>query len=179
MKRPGLLLLLQLGALVAGVLSAAPQFRDIQISDVTARGSRRAGQITGLREMPIRDVSLRNIRISANTGLVLQDAAGIRLSDVHIEARSGPAIKGERVAQIEIDGFRSAAATKGAALLEFTDVADLWIHEARAPAGTGTFLALRGAATRDVVLKQVDLRLARTPVMAGEGATMGAVRLDP
>ena len=156
-----------------------PRFRDIQISEVTARGSRRAGQITGLREMPIREVSLRNVRISANTGFTLQDVADIRLTDVQIDTKSGPAIKGERVAGLEIDGFRSGRAATEAALLDFKDVTQLWIHAARAPAGTAAFLTLRGAASRDVLLVGNDLRLARLPVAVTEGATLTSVVLAP
>jgi polygalacturonase len=156
-----------------------PRFRDIHLSDVIARGSRRAGQITGLREMPIQDVSLHNIRISANTGFVLQDATGIRLTDVQIDVKGGPALKGARVSQIELAGFRSAAAPKDATLLDFKDVTDLWIRDARAPAGTATFLTVRGAASRGVELRQNDLRAVRTPVAVADGARMDVITSVP
>jgi polygalacturonase len=161
------------------VNDGTPRFRDIHISDLTARGSKRAGQITGLREMPIRDVSFHNVRISAKTGFTLQDAADIRFAGVQIDAQSGPALKAERVSGIEIDGWRSTAAPKDGALLDCKDVTGLWIRDARAPVDTSTFLTLRGAASRKVVLRQNDLREARIPVAAVDGASLEVVVREP
>jgi len=67
-----------------------PIFRDIHISNITARGSASAGQITGLKEMPIQGITFDNIRVSAKKGFTVTNAKGIVLRDVEILPESGP-----------------------------------------------------------------------------------------
>lgn len=66
-----------------------PVFRDIHISNIWARGSRTAGQITGLKEMPIQGVTLDNVRIAARQGFTVTNARGIVFRDVEILPEAG------------------------------------------------------------------------------------------
>lgn len=66
-----------------------PIFRDIHISNITARGSKIAGDITGLKEMPIQGITLDNVRIAAKQGFTVTNAKGIVFRDVEILPESG------------------------------------------------------------------------------------------
>lgn len=50
------------------VSEATPMFRDITIENVTCNGAKRAIFINGLPEMPITNMTLRNVNIQAETG---------------------------------------------------------------------------------------------------------------
>jgi polygalacturonase len=51
-----------------------PRFHDILIENVTATGAKRAGVIMGLPESPIKNLTLKNVHLSAATGMQLQYA---------------------------------------------------------------------------------------------------------
>jgi polygalacturonase len=53
------------------VTRLTPHFHDIMLENVTATGSTMAGAIVGLPEAPISGVVLRNVKISAKTGLTI------------------------------------------------------------------------------------------------------------
>ncbi len=73
------------------VTRLTPHFHDIRIEDLTAAGSNVAGVIVGLPEAPVRDVVLRNVSISANTGITVSyaEVAGTRVS---IQPQTGPPV---------------------------------------------------------------------------------------
>ena len=74
-----------------------PQFRDIHIENVICRGAQRAMVLEGLPEMPIRDIYLKNVSITARTGVFLTDADGIHFQNVRVDHESGPALHQLRV----------------------------------------------------------------------------------
>jgi polygalacturonase len=69
-----------------------PRFRDFLFSNITARGGRTAGSITGLRERPVEDVTFTNVHVQAQEGFTCSEAAGIAFDDVVIDPDSGPAL---------------------------------------------------------------------------------------
>ena len=71
------------------VNEGTPRFRDFLFSNITARGSKTAGQITGLKEMPVENISFSNVRIEAQTGMKCTDAKDISFYDVTIDAAKG------------------------------------------------------------------------------------------
>jgi polygalacturonase len=56
------------------VTEHTPKFHDITIENVTATGAKRAGVIMGLPESPILGLTLRNVNLSATTGMTMQYA---------------------------------------------------------------------------------------------------------
>jgi polygalacturonase len=56
------------------VTEHTPRFHDIHIENVTATGAKRAGVIMGLPESVVKDVTLKNVHITAETGMVMQYA---------------------------------------------------------------------------------------------------------
>ena len=150
------------------VNEGTPRFKDIRISNVTARGSKSAGQITGLKEMPISGVSFSNVRIAAQKGFTVRNARGIEFHDVEITSDKGAALAGENVDDLELDGFRTAAAHGDAPVIDLNLVKDVFVRECRAPRGTGTFLRVRGASSDDVTLEANHLRNAKQPYLLEE-----------
>lgn len=71
---------------VPPVTVETPSFRDIHISNIYCKGSGRAMFFNGLPEMPIKNVSVRNVVITeAQEGAVISQADGVTLDNVRIE----------------------------------------------------------------------------------------------
>jgi polygalacturonase len=79
------------------VTEATPQFRDIHIENVICRGAQSAIVLQGLPEMPLRDISLKNVSITAQKGVFVTDADGIQFENVRVENKSGPQLNQVRV----------------------------------------------------------------------------------
>jgi DNA sulfur modification protein DndE len=67
-----------------------PVFKHFQISDITCKGAKKAILIRGLPEMPIEDISLSNVQISADQGVSLIDAKKITFNNVHVDCKTDP-----------------------------------------------------------------------------------------
>jgi len=57
-----------------GDQTKVPSIRDILIDNVTIENSTHAGKIVGLPDSPITNITLRNVKITAETDLVIKDA---------------------------------------------------------------------------------------------------------
>jgi polygalacturonase len=71
------------------VTASTPAYRDIQISDLVSVSQRSAGLIVGLPESCISNVVLENVKLSAETGLLIRNAKAIRLKDVKVTVQKG------------------------------------------------------------------------------------------
>ncbi len=71
------------------VTRLTPRFHDIRIEDVKATGSKNAGFIIGLPESPVRAVSLKNVSIQAQKGLMVSNAY-VTAENVDIQPQAGP-----------------------------------------------------------------------------------------
>ena len=72
------------------VTNTTPIFRNIRISNVTATSTADAGLIVGLPESMITNVVLKNVHITAETGLTMANARGIQLKNVAVSVKDGP-----------------------------------------------------------------------------------------
>jgi len=81
-----------------------PQFRDIVLTRILCRGAGRAVILEGLPEMPIRGITLEDVRISAKKGLATIDADGITLNRVEIAADAGPAMTVRSSRNVTVNG---------------------------------------------------------------------------
>lgn len=73
------------------VTEHTPKFHDITIENLTATGAKQAAVIMGLPESPIKNIVLKNVKIAAATGMVIQNAQ-IADEGVVITPASGDAI---------------------------------------------------------------------------------------
>ncbi len=111
------------------VSAATPQFKNIFLSDITARGAAQAVEMLGLPEMPLQRIELKDVSISAQKGLLGMNADHIRLTNVEILPQSGPA-------------------------LAFHNSTNVAIEAARFPEGLETFLSLSGTKTAGINLSK-------------------------
>jgi polygalacturonase len=71
------------------VTSQTPIVKDVEIKNLTATCPNNAGIIVGLPESLVTNISLVNVRISAQTGLTIRNAKAVKLKDVKIETQQG------------------------------------------------------------------------------------------
>ena len=79
------------------VTEETPQFRNIHIENVTCRGAQKAIVLQGLPEMPLHNIDLKNVFISAKAGVFVTDAEGIHFQNVEVKQASGTPVHELRV----------------------------------------------------------------------------------
>jgi polygalacturonase len=83
------------------VTRLTPHFHDIVLENVTATGSASAGAIVGLPEAPVLGVVLRNVNLSAKTGLTIAYAE-VTGEHVTVQAETGEAITQQAGARVTL-----------------------------------------------------------------------------
>ncbi len=71
------------------ITGKTPINKNIIIRNVTASNCPTAGTIRGLPEAPITDVTLKNVTISAKTGMKIYHATGIRFINSQLKVENG------------------------------------------------------------------------------------------
>jgi len=71
------------------VTETTPAFKNIRVKNLTAHSSRAAGVIVGLPESFVTNFVLEDVRITAQTGLTIANAAGVELKNVTILVQKG------------------------------------------------------------------------------------------
>jgi polygalacturonase len=87
-----------------------PIWRNIRISDVTITNSPVAGRILGLPEMPVSDVVLTNVSISAEKGMQIVNARNIKFVNSGIAVTSGPPLI---MGRADVTGLADVSPTTG------------------------------------------------------------------
>jgi polygalacturonase len=87
----------QAGARVPPVTGETPVFRNILFEDIVSRDSQAAFTLRGLPEMPLRDITFRNVSLSAKRGADLGYGDRIVFDRVSIRATEGTPLKTHRV----------------------------------------------------------------------------------
>jgi polygalacturonase len=99
------------------VNEGTPRFRDFHFSNITARDSDTAGQVTGLKEMPIEDITFSDVHIRAKTGMTVTNAKQIVFKDVTIDTESGPAVIEKSSTDIDTTRLRTMRPHEGVQLV--------------------------------------------------------------
>jgi polygalacturonase len=134
------------------VTDRTPQFQDFSIKNVICSGAKRAILINGLPEMPIKNILLDSVSVSAKGGVFLAEAEGIDLNRCRIVPQSGPVISAIDGRNITVDGGTY-------------------------PTPADIFLRVLGEKSENIQLVGVDLKNARKVFEVGENAKSGAVLL--
>lgn len=134
------------------VTEATPQFRDIYIENVICRRAQTAVLLQGLPEMPIRGIHLKNVSISAETGMVWMDAENIICENVEIANSKGPVL--------------NVVGTRNSVLDRLTY-----------PASAEAVIKAQGDKNSGIVIKNTDLKAAKTDFVLTNGATAGAFQM--
>lgn len=82
------------------------RFRDFHFSNITARGSKTAGQITGLKEMPVENITFSGVQIRAQTGMKITNAKDVLFRDSMIEVEKGDVFSLANSLGIDVAGLK-------------------------------------------------------------------------
>jgi DNA sulfur modification protein DndE len=126
-----------------------PRVQDIFLKNIICKGAKRAVQIEGLPEMPIRGIELDNVQISARTGVVCVDAERIKLTNLKITPMIGPVISVKDSREVTIDKSSYVS--------------------------TGAFLRVEGEKSKNIRIKAIDLSHNAGAVEFDKGAKETAV----
>lgn len=86
------------------VTDRTPRFQNFVIKNVVCNGAGQAVFIDGLPEMPVKDITLENVRVSAKRGAVLLDVDGITLKNSSFVAETGPVVSLTQSRNVTISG---------------------------------------------------------------------------
>ncbi|RXK56172.1 glycoside hydrolase family 28 protein [Oleiharenicola lentus] len=93
----------QAGAPVPPVTEETPVFRNILFEDIVSRGSKAAFTLRGLPEMPLRDITFRDVALSATTGADLGYGEHIVFERVSIRPQQGPPVRATAMTGSRLD----------------------------------------------------------------------------
>ena len=75
-----------------GYASDIPSVSGLTIDQLSVTGAKNAGSLVGLTNSLLQNLTLSNLQISAQTGLVLQNARNITMSAYRIQVSSGQSV---------------------------------------------------------------------------------------
>jgi len=80
-----------------------PYFRDFDIKNVVCDGAADAVFVRGLSDAPIQSISLKNISITSERAMTMEDADGFMLNNVRLNFKSGPVLSAKNAKNIQLD----------------------------------------------------------------------------
>ena len=160
------------------VSDRTPCFRNIHISNLTASRVRRAGQLLGLEEMPIDNVTLNDINIDAEEGFSIQNAKNIELHDITVNTKKGAALTAENIQNLEVDGFKTLSPRDAVPVFALKNVENAFIHDTNPVPGTTQYLEVTGAQSRDIRLSGNNFYHVKTPVVLDSSVQADAVNQE-
>lgn len=87
------------------VTEETPAFRNIHISNVYCKGSGRAMFFNGLPEMPIENVTVKDVMISdAKEGVVISQAVNVTMENIKVDVKKGSPLRISNSKDIKVDG---------------------------------------------------------------------------
>lgn len=90
---------------VPAVDEGTPLFRNIHLSDIFCRGAGRAVYLNGLPEMPLENISIKNMVVThAKEGIVINKVAKIDLENVKVETPDHSLIQIENTTNVVVNG---------------------------------------------------------------------------
>lgn len=167
--------------------------RNVIVRDVLAR-STGACILHGHDESPLQNITLENVRLvmanssptawsKAGDALTLDHARHFQMRNVEIVWEvSDPsvwrsALVANTVQDLTLEGISARPAQPdGSPAIVLNDVDRAILRNSRAQTGTSTFMQVRGAHSRDIVVQDNDVHTARNLVQSGDGAPVDAIR---
>lgn len=155
-----------------------PTLRNIEWSHLTIDGAAVLAQMEGLPEKFLQGVTLDHITVrNAQRGLSVLYADGLRIEECDLDVAAGPALSVVSCQQVELVGLKGRTRAPAAPLVLLKDVTAAWVRACWPASGTGEFLRVSGAGSREIVLQGNLLTHAAQPVVTSDGAP--AVKILP
>jgi polygalacturonase len=137
------------------VTARTPRFRNMHFSNITCEYAQRSAiQLYGLPEMPIAEITIEGFSARSARGIDCADVKGIRFKDVSITPDQGPVV-------------------------QILDGSDVTFENLQFPQGAEAAFKVLGAKTQGIRVAKTDLSKAKAKIVAGEGASEGAVEIQP
>ena len=148
------------------VSDRTPHVRNVHISGITGT-ARGAGVLLGLDEARLDDVTLTDIDVTAETGIVIRNADHVTLRTVRIRTQGGPAVTAENAGDLRLFDVGTLAPHAGTPVVTLVNASHAFLQGCFAQPGTDMFLSVRGRDTKAIIIGENDLAGARTPLMLG------------
>ena len=87
------------------VTKETPQFKNIFIRDVNCKDAYQGIFLQGLPEMKLENISLENIQMEADFGLICSDAKNVKIKNLTFKTKKTPAIDLINSTEVTIDGL--------------------------------------------------------------------------
>jgi hypothetical protein len=152
--------------------ATTPRFRNLRISNVRGNELNQAGLVAGLEEMPIENLTLSNIDLSADAGMTCSQIRGLSLRDLTIRAQNGPALSCEKVGRLQLDRCALRSAASGPRVV-LRDVEQATLSGCERPEISSPYLRLEGERSREIHV--VDHTLKPTAVESGAEVARDAI----
>ncbi len=148
---------------VEAVSARTPIFRNIHFSNITGQVNQ-AAYLNGLEEMPIDNITFNDINMDAKTGFSIQNSSNIEFHNVTVNTELGASLKALKVNNLIVDGLKSNKPHANAAIIDLTNVSDLFLYNAFPTKETVTYLKLNGAETKNIFLGNNNFRRVKEAV---------------
>ena len=171
------------GAILTSLIAGLPGF---DVEDVTLSNIRVDSEEGGSADWITREISeLPKEYPNARTfgrlpayGIYVRHATGVRLRNIEFTIAAGearPAIHCDDVKDLEIDGLRGEPITGDQPMIRLVQTRRALVRGGSAPAGTKTYLDVRGDKTGNIVLMNNDLLAAGQAISNGGDVPANAV----
>lgn len=159
------------------VSERTPLFKNIHISGITGIKCGIAVLINGLEEMPVQDITLNDIDISAKKGAEIKNALNVELTNLRLDIKDGSALTANRVNGIEIDNFKSLTPSEKP-VINLNDVQNAAVVNCTPQKGTKTFLEIKGAESEDIIVKNNYFGNIDSPIIISKEVEANKVTIE-
>jgi polygalacturonase len=134
-----------------GVDYRVPEIKNIHISNIAVDGAAQAVSIDALANVPLHDMDLNNVKMTATNGWVSSNTANVTLHNVQIIPAGG-------------------------AVYTFTNASNILFNNVLCPPATSTFIHLSGTAS-NIQLQNTDYSKAGVPFLLDQGISQGVITI--
>ncbi len=91
--------------IIPEVSEETPQFKDISIKNITCKGAYQAIYLQGLPEMNLENISLENLTMEAENGVLCMDADGVTIKNLSLKTTNYPALSFYNSKNVSVSGL--------------------------------------------------------------------------
>jgi len=153
-----------------------PTFRDFYCSDILVDGAKRAVVIEGLPENPMYRVSLENVFVkAAQTGVSCYQVRALSLSNMVVNAETGPPLECKNVRDVEVIRVRAPKVEANVPVIELKAVQDAVIESCATASDGAALIRVSGGGNRDITLALNRVSKESKEIVFADGASEQAV----
>ena len=134
------------------VSERTPRFRNIRLSNITAY-TKRALYINGLAEMPVQEISMHDVFIEAETGVLIRNAADIELHNLRVNTKTGPLLSAENTNRLLVHSLSTSNPMEAAPMVRLTQVQHALLRNHWLQGYIRTFAEIKGNSTTQITMQ--------------------------